>query len=80
MSNISSNNEFNYNGEDAVNAELYEALNDADIIREQDRLLPIANVARIMKQAVPTNAKIAKEAKDTVQACVSEFISFVTSE
>lgn len=53
---------------------------DGDLIREQDRLLPIANVARIMKQAVPTNAKIAKEAKETVQECVSEFISFVTSE
>ncbi len=55
-------------------------MGDSDIIREQDRLLPIANVARIMKQAVPTNAKIAKEAKECVQECVSEFISFVTSE
>lgn len=51
-----------------------------DIIRDQDRLLPIANVARIMKQAIPTNAKIAKDAKETVQECVSELISFVTSE
>ncbi|KAI8928219.1 histone-fold-containing protein [Entophlyctis helioformis] len=48
--------------------------------REQDRLLPIANVSRLMKQALPGNAKIAKEAKDCVQECVSEFISFVTSE
>jgi len=54
--------------------------NDGDIIREQDRLLPIANVARIMKQAVPANAKIAKDAKECAQECVSEFISFVTSE
>lgn len=53
---------------------------DDDVIREQDRLLPIANVARIMKQAVPSNAKIAKDAKETVQECVSEFISFITSE
>lgn len=53
---------------------------DDDIIREQDRLLPIANVARIMKQAVPSNAKIAKDAKETVQECVSEFIAFITSE
>lgn len=53
---------------------------DDEIIREQDRLLPIANVARIMKQAVPSNAKIAKDAKETVQECVSEFISFITSE
>lgn len=33
-----------------------------------------------MKKALPTNAKIAKDAKETVQECVSEFISFVTSE
>lgn len=33
-----------------------------------------------MKKSLPTNAKIAKDAKETVQECVSEFISFVTSE
>ncbi|KAK9139395.1 hypothetical protein Scep_009076 [Stephania cephalantha] len=49
-------------------------------IKEQDRLLPIANVGRIMKQTLPTNAKISKEAKETMQECVSEFISFVTGE
>ncbi|KAK8511315.1 hypothetical protein V6N13_013733 [Hibiscus sabdariffa] len=49
-------------------------------IKEQDRLLPIANVGRIMKQILPQNAKISKEAKETMQECVSEFISFVTSE
>lgn len=48
--------------------------------REQDRLLPIANVGRIMKLAVPPSAKISKEAKESVQECVSEFISFVSSE
>ncbi|EIM81876.1 histone-fold-containing protein [Stereum hirsutum FP-91666 SS1] len=48
--------------------------------REQDRYLPIANVSRIMKNAVPPTAKIAKDAKETVQECVSEFISFITSE
>ncbi|KAD7480047.1 hypothetical protein E3N88_03183 [Mikania micrantha] len=48
--------------------------------REQDRFLPIANISRIMKKALPANGKIAKDAKDTVQECVSEFISFVTSE
>jgi hypothetical protein len=31
--------------------------------REQDIFLPIANVARIMKNAIPANGKIAKEAK-----------------
>ena len=49
-------------------------------IREQDRYLPIANIARIMKHVLPGNAKIAKDAKESIQACVSEFISFVTSE
>ena len=48
--------------------------------REQDRYLPIANIGRIMKRALPPNAKIAKDAKDIVQECVSEFISFITSE
>ncbi|TBU28301.1 histone-fold-containing protein [Dichomitus squalens] len=48
--------------------------------REQDRFLPIANVSRIMKGAVPGTAKISKEAKECVQECVSEFISFITSE
>jgi nuclear transcription Y subunit beta len=40
----------------------------------------IANVSRIMKNAVPPTAKIAKDAKECVQECVSEFISFITSE
>ena len=49
-------------------------------LKEQDRFLPIANVSRIMKKALPANAKISKEAKETVQECVSEFISFITGE
>ncbi|RWR93071.1 nuclear transcription factor Y subunit B-3-like protein [Cinnamomum micranthum f. kanehirae] len=48
--------------------------------KDQDRLLPIANVSRIMKKPLPANAKISKEAKETVQECVSEFISFITGE
>ena len=49
-------------------------------LREQDRFLPIANVARIMKEAIPKSGKIAKDAKECVQECVSEFVSFITSE
>jgi nuclear transcription Y subunit beta len=49
-------------------------------VREQDRFLPIANISRIMKKAIPANGKIAKDAKETVQECVSEFISFITIE
>ena len=53
---------------------------DYDEIREQDRFLPIANIARIMKKVLPANAKIAKDGKECIQECVSEFISFITSE
>jgi len=49
-------------------------------LREQDRFLPIANIAKIMKKGVPEKGKIAKDAKETIQECVSEFISFITSE
>ncbi|KAJ8732971.1 hypothetical protein PYW07_015570 [Mythimna separata] len=49
-------------------------------LREQDRFLPIANIAKIMKRAIPENGKIAKDARECVQECISEFISFVTSE
>ncbi|KAK4763384.1 hypothetical protein SAY86_009152 [Trapa natans] len=33
-----------------------------------------------MKQILPPSAKISKEAKETMQECASEFISFVTGE
>ncbi|XP_077994263.1 nuclear transcription factor Y subunit beta-like [Glandiceps talaboti] len=49
-------------------------------LSEQDRFLPIANVNRIMKKSIPKSGKIAKDAKECVQECVSEFISFITSE
>ena len=42
--------------------------------------LQIANIARIMKNSVPMTSKISKEAKEAVQECISEFISFITSE
>jgi len=57
-----------------------ESLRDKEELREQDRFLPIANVARIMKRGIPESGKIAKDAKECVQECVSEFISFITSE
>ncbi|TKX20769.1 putative histone-like transcription factor protein-2 [Elsinoe australis] len=50
-------------------------------INESDASIAnFAPVARIMKSALPENAKIAKEAKECLQECVSEFISFITSE
>ncbi|VAI73039.1 unnamed protein product [Triticum turgidum subsp. durum] len=48
--------------------------------REQDRLMPNANVIRIMRRALPAHAKISDDAKEAIQECVSEFISFVTGE
>ena len=44
-------------------------------VREQDRLLPIANISSIMKKAILANGKIAKDAKETLRECVSEFIA-----
>jgi nuclear transcription Y subunit beta len=61
-----------YTGEDGIFREVE--------IREQDRYLPVANIARIMKKVLPNNGKIAKDAKEAIQECVSEFISFITSE
>ncbi|KAK4393753.1 Nuclear transcription factor Y subunit B-7 [Sesamum angolense] len=56
------------------------SINNNNNNKEQDRFLPIANVGRIMKKVIPGNGKISKDAKETVQECVSEFISFVTGE
>ncbi|XP_068490952.1 nuclear transcription factor Y subunit B-9-like [Phaseolus vulgaris] len=49
-------------------------------VREQDQYMPIANVLRIMRKILPPHAKISDEAKETVQECVSEYISFITAE
>ncbi|XP_031479840.1 nuclear transcription factor Y subunit B-1-like [Nymphaea colorata] len=53
---------------------------DGCLVREQDRFMPIANVIRIMRRILPSHAKISDDAKETIQECVSEYISFVTSE
>ncbi|KAJ0242704.1 Nuclear transcription factor Y subunit B-6 [Hirschfeldia incana] len=49
-------------------------------VREQDRFMPIANVIRIMRRILPVHAKISDDSKETIQECVSEYISFVTGE
>lgn len=49
-------------------------------IDEADRHLPVANISRIMKKVLPTNAQVSKDTKTYIQLCVSEFISFITSE
>lgn len=64
-----------------IKEEEYDDLRNCDYeIKEQDRFLPIANVARVMKLALPPHAKLSKESKECVQECVSEFISFITSQ
>lgn len=50
------------------------------MLLEQDRFLPIANISRVMKRMIPNSGKMSKGAKELVQECVSEFISFITSE
>lgn len=57
-----------------------EAASGEQDVRDQENLLPIANIGRIMKNGVPPNAKISKDAKECVQECVSEFILFITME
>lgn len=70
--------------EDVVEDDEYEDMDEVEYreveIREQDRFLPIANISRIMKKVLPHNAKVAKDAKESIQECVSEVISFITSE
>ncbi|XP_047320639.1 uncharacterized protein LOC124924683 [Impatiens glandulifera] len=46
----------------------------------QDKFLPILNVSRLMTKALPDNATIAKDAKETVQECVSEAADKCQSE
>ncbi|KAK6934606.1 Transcription factor CBF/NF-Y/archaeal histone domain [Dillenia turbinata] len=48
--------------------------------REPDHYMPVANMIRIMQKILPPEAKIAEGAKETLQECVTEFISFITSE
>lgn len=57
-----------------------EGNDDEEALREQDRYLPIANIGRIMKAAIPEHGKVSRDAKLCMQECVSEFISFITSE
>lgn len=42
--------------------------------------LPISNISRLMKKALPKQAKISSSSKELIQSCCIEFISFMTSE
>ncbi|KAG1327442.1 putative nuclear transcription factor Y subunit B-3-like [Cocos nucifera] len=48
--------------------------------RGQEHFMPITNVIRIMRMILPMHAKISDDAKVTILECVSEYISFITSE
>ncbi|KAG8386003.1 hypothetical protein BUALT_Bualt03G0103800 [Buddleja alternifolia] len=48
--------------------------------RDTDQYMPLVRVTRIMCHVLPAHAKIADDAKEAIQECVSEFISFITSE
>ena len=47
-------------------------------IKLTDRLLPIANISKIMKKPIPPSAKVSKDAKEVMQKAGSEFIAIVT--
>ncbi|KAK2966353.1 hypothetical protein RJ640_002654 [Escallonia rubra] len=49
-------------------------------VREQERFMPIANVIRIMRKILPSQVKMSENVKETIQECVSEYISFITGE
>ena len=47
--------------------------------REQDRLLPVANIQRIMRRLLPADEKISKDAKEVLQESLSRRgVRFVT--
>jgi histone H3/H4 len=52
----------------------------AGAVRERGGFLPVADISRVMRKAVPPNGKIDKGAKEAVQELVSKFIAFITSE
>ncbi|KAG0435780.1 Nuclear transcription factor Y subunit B-8 [Dictyocoela muelleri] len=52
--------------------------NIQESIKTTDRLLPIANISKIMKKPIPRTAKVAKDAKELMQKSASEFIAIVT--
>lgn len=51
-----------------------------DLSLLSEATLPISNISRLMKKALPRQAKVSSSAKDLIQSCCIEFISFLTSE
>ncbi|CBI39744.3 hypothetical protein VitviT2T_030011 [Vitis vinifera] len=48
--------------------------------REQEHYMPMAHLTRVMRRVLPAHAQISDQAKESIQECVCEFISFITSE
>ncbi|EYU40567.1 hypothetical protein MIMGU_mgv1a021656mg, partial [Erythranthe guttata] len=48
--------------------------------READQYMPTTNITHIMRCVLPAHVKIADDAKEAIQVCVSEFINFITVE
>ncbi|EYU34374.1 hypothetical protein MIMGU_mgv1a018163mg [Erythranthe guttata] len=48
--------------------------------READQYMPTTNIAGIMRCILADHVKIADDAKEAIQVCVSEFINFITAE
>lgn len=48
--------------------------------KEEDKYLPVANIARIMKNQMTKDTKLAGEAKEMMQMFLSEFIAVVVGE
>ena len=55
---------------------------DGEVLRWQDRFLPIANIAKLMARQLAHlgYAKISQDAKSLMQESVTEFICFIMSE
>ena len=53
-----------------------------DFMREQDRLMPIANIGKIMARqlAYTGHSKISEDTKRLMQECATEFICFIMSD
>lgn len=44
------------------------------LLREQDRFLPIANVARLMKKSIPKTGKVIFVSKALISATIRRFV------
>ncbi|OAV97586.1 hypothetical protein, variant [Puccinia triticina 1-1 BBBD Race 1] len=53
---------------------------EVDQFNPQHLLLPLSNISKLMKASVPLDSKISNPSKILIQACVSEFISFLSSD